>query len=63
MTCEVEGKERVEERPMVSGLSKQKDEVIINQAGKSKIWGERLRIYFEHVNFEMPIRYPERDVK
>ena len=31
--------------------------------GRSKLWGGRLRIYFEHVTFEMPIRYPERDVR
>ena len=39
----------------------------LNQEGddceRSKLWKVRLRIYFEHVNFEMPIRYPEGDVK
>lgn len=28
---------------------------------RSKLCGERLRIYFEYVYFEVPIRYPEGD--
>lgn len=44
-----------------------KYEVAINQegdnCGRSKLWEERLRIDFEYVYFERPIRYPEEDVK